>query len=490
MNHTVLWTSQQAEKATTGRATATFEATGVSIDTRSLQKGEIYLALKGDALDGHDYVEAAFKAGASAAIVQEGYVPPAGKNLDDSWPLLYVKDTMQALEDLGRAGRARATGKIIGVTGSAGKTGTKEMLAVGLGACGKTHYSKKSFNNHWGVPLTLANLPPDAAYGVIEMGMNHAGELTALSDMVKPDIAIITTIEPAHIEHFKTTEAIADAKAEIFSGMNKQGVAILNLDNPHYRQLKAAADKAGVQTTLAFGEDEDADSRLIDCALHASETKVTADITGDRIKFKLNIPGKHIAMNALAAASAIKAAGADLNVAMNAISNSEPVAGRGNRISVTIAEGQPPVTIIDESYNANPGSMLAAFAVFEMAQPQAGGRRIAVLGDMLELGPTGPRMHADLANPLLKAKADLLFCCGPQMEALYSTLPPDWHGAHTKDSQLLAPLVAAAVKPGDVLLVKGSAGSKMAYIVEALRALQVSNSNKPRDTKKDNKNAL
>ncbi len=476
----IIWTSDEAAKATGGQVNQSFEATGVSIDTRTLKKGELYLALKGDKLDGHDYVEAAFKAGASAALVHKDFVPK-----DPSWPLLYVEDTMKALEDLGRASRTRTKAKIIGVTGSAGKTGTKEMLSIAFGALGKTHASKKSFNNHWGVPLSLANLPKDAQFGIFEMGMNHAGELTRLSDQVKPDIVIITTIEPAHIEHFKTLEAIADAKSEIFTGMNKKGTAILNLDNPHYQRLKNAADKNGVAHTISFGEDEDADTRMTDCNLHADSSKVSADISGDKVKYKLNIPGKHIAMNSLAALSAVKAAGGDLHLAVEALKNSEPVEGRGNRIQLTIAEGQPPVTIIDESYNANPGSMLAAFSVFEMAEPAPGGRRIAVLGDMLELGPNGPTLHANLANPLLKAKTDLLFCCGPQMDALFQQLPETWRGSHANDSRALAPLVAAAVKPGDVLLVKGSAGSKMAYIVEALQAMA-----KPQAKIKENKNAL
>lgn len=475
-----MWTSDEAAKATGGEATKAFEGSGVSIDTRTLKKGDIFLALKGDKLDGHAYVEAAFKAGASAAVVSADFKSP-----NPDWPLLRVADTTQALEDLGMAARARTKAKIIGVTGSAGKTGTKEMLSIAFGALGKTHASKKSFNNHWGVPLSLANLPKDAEFGIFEMGMNHAGELTRLSAQVKPDIVIITTIEPAHIEHFKTLEAIADAKAEIFTGMNKQGTAILNLDNPHYQRLRNAAEKQGIKKIVSFGEDEDADSKMTDCNLHADSSKVSADILGEKVKYKLNIPGKHIAMNSLSALSAVKAAGGDLQKAVEALKNSEPVEGRGNRIQITIAEGQPPVTIIDESYNANPGSMLAAFSVFEMAEPKSGGRRIAVLGDMLELGPNGPTLHANLANPLLKAKADLLFCCGPQMEALYNTLPEQWHGGHANDSRALAPLVAAAVKPGDVLLVKGSAGSKMAYIVEALQNL-----NPPQAKIKENKNAL
>ncbi len=462
-----LWTSGDIAKITGGTATGNFEAMGVSIDTRTLKTGDIYIALKGESLDGHDYVESAFKAGATAALVKKDF-----QAKDPSWTLVHVDDTLKALEDLGKAARARATGKIIGVTGSAGKTGTKEMLLIALSALGKSYASKKSFNNHWGVPLSLSNLPPDADYGIFEMGMNHAGELEKLTAQVRPHIAIVTTVEAAHIENFKNVDAIADAKAEIFTGMDKNGIAILNNDNPHHARLKNAAEAVGISRILSFGEEEKTDAHLVDCTLHADSSKVTADISGERVKYKLNVPGKHIVINSLAALLAVRAAGGDLQTAVEAIKNSEPVEGRGNRLTVTMEDGQPPVIIIDESYNANPASMRASFSVFEMVAPKGAGRRIAVLGDMLELGRDGPRLHAELANPLLKAKTDLLFCCGPQMDALYQTLPEHWRGGHAPDSKALAELVTQAVQPGDVILVKGSAGSKMAYIVEALQCLR------------------
>jgi len=457
-----LWTSAEAAAATNGTASSDFAITGVSIDTRTIKKGELFVALKGENFDGHNFATNAIAAGASAALVNRA----AGV---DAKPSLAVDDTQKALEALGAASRARTNAVVIGVTGSAGKTGTKELLSIMLSALGDTHASKKSFNNHWGVPLSLSNLARDAKYAVFEMGMNHAGEMTALSAQVKPHIALITTIEPAHIEHFKTVEAIADAKAEIFTGMEPSGIAILNIDNPHFARLKAAAEKAGLRKIYGFGEDEDAQSRLVDCTLHADSSRVTADILGERVKYKLNIPGKHIVMNSLGALTVVKAAGGNLQKAVEALRNSEPTEGRGNRHSITLQEGQPPLLIIDESYNANPASMLAAFKVFEMVTPVEGGRRIAVLGDMLELGKDGPRLHAGLANPLLLAKTDLLFCCGPQMDALFQALPPDWRGAHANDSRDLAKALLEAVKPGDVVLVKGSAGSKMGYIVHALQ---------------------
>ncbi len=459
-----LWTGTEAAAATHGAMSHDFKVTGVSIDSRSIKPGDLFVALKGENFDGHNFVDAAFKAGAGAALVAKSYAPAAGG------ALLRVDETLAAMEDLAKAARDRTKAVVIGVTGSAGKTGTKELLSIMLSALGETHASKKSFNNHWGVPLSLSNLPREAKYAVFEMGMNHSGEMAALTKQVRPNIALITTIEPAHIEHFKTVEQIADAKAEIFQSMDESGIAVLNQDNPHFARLRAAAERAGIRKIYGFGEDDAAQSRLVDCMLHADSSRVTADILGERVKFKLNIPGKHIVLNSLGALTVVKAAGGNLQQAVEALRNSEPTEGRGNRHSIVLEEGKPPLTIIDESYNANPASMLAAFKVFEMVNPVPGGRRIAVLGDMLELGKDGPRLHAELANPLLRAKTDLLFCCGPQMDALYQALPEPWRGGHADDSRALAKKLLEAVKPGDVLLVKGSAGSKMGYIVHALQA--------------------
>lgn len=478
-----LWTSEDAAAATGGIVSAAFAGTGVSIDTRSLQKGDIFVALKGEIADGHDYLAKAFANGAAAAVVSKNF-----KGADPAWPLLYVDDTSKALEELGRAARKRSKAKIIGVAGSVGKTGTKEMLAALFGALGPTHASKKSFNNHLGVPLTLANLPPDAAFGVIEIGMNHPGEIIHLSDQAKPDISIITTIDKEHIEFFPNgLDGVADANAEIFTGMPKNGIAVLNADNSHFARLKNSAAAAGITNIIRFGE-EDADSRLIDCTLHPASSKVTAEVMGEKVSFTLNIPGQHIVMNALGALAVVKAAGGNLQKAVKAFETLTPFEGRGNTHSITIVEGQPPIIVIDESYNANPGSMQATFKVLEMSEPKAGGRRIAVLGDMLELGRDGPKLHAELANPLLLAKTDLLFCCGPLMDALYQSIPEGWRGGHTKDSKQLADLVGAAVQPGDVILVKGSAGSKMAYVIETLKKMSVPAARNGNN--KDIKNAL
>lgn len=474
-----LWTSVEAAEATQCIVSMPFNAEGVSIDTRTLQKGDLFVALKGENLDGHNYIEAAFKNGAAAAMVQKGFA-----TAKPEWPLLYVDDTTKGLEGLGRAARQRSKGKIIGVAGSVGKTGTKELLYTILSASGKTHASKKSFNNHWGVPLSLSNLPADAKFGVFEIGMNHAGEIALLTDQARPHITIITTIDREHVEFFENgLEGIADANAEIFLGMDKNGIAILNRDNAWFDHLAAKAKKQGVGTIIGFGEDEDAEAKLIDCALHSDSSRVTADIMGERVKYKINIPGRHIVTNSLGALAVAKAAGAELQKSVAALEKAEAVLGRGNRHSVIIEEGQPAITVIDESYNANPASMQAAFGVLEMCTPSANGRRIAVLGDMLELGRDGPKFHAELANPFLKSQAQMLFCCGPLMDALYQSIPEPWRGGQASDSRALAEKLIPVIQPGDVILVKGSAGSKMGYVVNALQTM-------PKRKSKEQGNAL
>lgn len=463
-----IWRKEDVITATRGTASGgDFDATGVSIDSRTLQAGEIFLALKGDAFDGHAFIEKALQAGAAAAIVHQDFVDPTGGKL----PLIRVADTQKALEDLGAFARDRARAAIVAVTGSVGKTSTKEMLATVLSEFGKTHYSRKSYNNHLGVPLTLANLPPDADYAVMEVGMNHAGEISALTRQVRPDIAVITTIEPVHIEFFSGIEGIADAKAEIFEGMTSAGIAILNADNPHFLRLKRAAEAAGITDIRPFGEDDSARAQLVSSTLKSDKTEGSAKIGGKTMDFELHVPGKHQAMNALVSYLVAEALALPLDQVAKGLAAFAPVEGRGNRISIRIKDGEPPVTLIDESYNASPASMRAAFKVLEMATPQGQGRRIAVLGDMLELGREGAQLHADLANPLLMAKTDKLYACGPLMGALYDALPSDWQGAHAKNSQELAALLVKEVRPGDVIVVKGSLGSRMAYIVQALRDL-------------------
>lgn len=474
-----LWNAPEIEKATGGKTTQDFTGTSLSANATQIEKGQVFIALEEGDDQGHKHVDAAFKAGAAAAIVSADFEPK-----DAGWPLVRVENTTKALEALARAARARCKATIIGVTGSAGKSGTTEMLGIMLGAAGET-YAAIDRDGKPGLALSIANLPPEAKYAVFEMSMHEKGEMAALAGLVKPHVALITTIEPGHIEHFKSVEAIAHATAQIFAGMEEKGVAILNFDNPHFARIKADAEKRGLKKIYGFGEDDGAQARLVDCTLHADSSRVTADILGERVKYKLSIPGKHIVLNSLGALTAVKLVTGEVTRAVEALKNSTPIEGRGNRILVTLEAGKPPLTIIDESYSADPASMLAAFRVFEMSHPANGGRRIAVLGDMLELGKDGPRQHAALANPLLRAKTELLYCCGPLMDALYQALPPDWRGAHTNDSKALAQELIATVKPGDVLLIKGSAGNKMGYIIHALQALQ------PNQQKaKDQRNAV
>lgn len=464
-----LWTSTTASQATGGTSTKEWFATGLSIDSRTVQPGDLFIALQGKNGDGHDYVAKALAAGASAALVSR---VPEGVSKDA--PLLVVKDTFAALEALGQASRHRTAARIIAVTGSVGKTGTKEMLAAAFAPSGQTYASKASHNNHWGVPFSLSSMHAGADFGIFEVGMNHSGEITPLSKQVKPDIAIITTVEPVHIANFSSIEEIADAKAEIFAGMDHTGTAILNRDNPHYARLAGAAKTQGVNI-LSFGQHEDSDARLMECLLAANGTRVKANIAGQEIAFTLLIAGQHIAMNALAVLLAVKIAGGDITKAAKALEKIEPIAGRGRRDTINVGDPENPVVLIDESYNASPVAMKAAFRVLAMIDPGRGGRRIAVLGDMYELGNDGAKLHRELALPLQAAGVSLVYTSGPLMKNLYDALPEQQRGAHRDDSKELAQIVPDVLRPGDVVMVKGSRGPgekpRMQVIVEAMRAL-------------------
>jgi UDP-N-acetylmuramoyl-tripeptide--D-alanyl-D-alanine ligase len=456
-----LWTSIEAAVATGGTSAQPWSASGVSIDSRSVAPGDLFVALAGPNFDGHEFVADALKRGAVAAMVTR---VPAGVAADA--PLLQVADTLAALVELGRAARRRTAARIIGVTGSVGKTGTKEALRRALERQGRTVASAASFNNHWGVPLSLARMPRETAFGVFEMGMNHPGEIDQLTRLVEPDVAVITTIAPAHLGYFASVEAIADAKAEIFNGMSAKGAAVLNRDNPHFDRLAAAAKARGLSRIMGFGEHADAAIRLIDCHLYSTASAITAVVMGEIVDYCLSLPGRHWVINSLAVMGAVKAAGGDISAAAMAMGTLEGMDGRGRRHRVAMPGGA--FDLIDESYNANPDSMRAALAVLGGAEPQAGGRRIAVLGDMLELGDTASSLHGNLAEPVLAAHVDLVFTVGPEMENLDRALPPARLGGHAATSPELAPLVAAAVRPGDVLMVKGSLGSRMAVIVKHL----------------------
>ena len=464
MSSPPLWTTAAMISAMGAQSEGHIPSTvpGISIDSRTLTLGDAFFAITGDARDGHEFVEGALKNGAGLAVVEAGKRAQVPK----SAPLLIVPDVLEGLRGLARAARSRTKAKVIGVTGSVGKTSTKEALRLALSAIGETHASTASYNNHWGVPLSLSRCPADAKFAVFEMGMNHAGEIEPLTKIVRPHVAIITTVEPVHLEFFPSIAAIADAKAEIFLGIAPGGAAVLNHDNPHFARLERAAKSAGVGRVVSFGEHAKADARLIKCALQADNSTVQARILGADVTYKIGAPGHHLVMNSLAVLAAVVLAGGDLARAAIALAQQVPATGRGVRITLDLPGG--PALLIDESYNANPASMRAALALLGQAQIGPQGRRIAVLGDMLELGDKGAALHRSLAEPIDANDTDLVFCSGPLMQALWQALPSERRGGYAETSAALEAEVLTAVRAGDAVMVKGSLGSKMAPIVKAL----------------------
>ncbi|MGQ0484346.1 MAG: UDP-N-acetylmuramoylalanyl-D-glutamyl-2,6-diaminopimelate--D-alanyl-D-alanine ligase [Hyphomicrobiales bacterium] len=461
-----LWTAAELVAATGGELTgaATAALTGVSIDSRSVAPGDIFVAIKGERHDGHDFAATALKAGAGLAVVSR-----ATDEMRAAGPLLVVaEDALRGLENIGRAGRARSHARIIGVTGSVGKTSSKDMLRAALAQSGLTHASAHSFNNHWGVPLTLARMPRQTAYGVFEIGMNHAGEIAPLTRMVRPHIAVITAIAASHLGHFKSLDEIADAKAEIFLGVEPGGHAVINRDSPYYDRLAAAARTAGVAHVVGFGRHRQAEVRLERAALHGDCCCITADILDETLIYKLGVPGEHMALNSLGVLAAVKLAGADLARAALALATVEPAKGRGARQRLSIEGGE--MLLIDESYNANPASMRAALALLARAKPGKGGRRVAVLGDMLELGDFGAGLHADLVEPVDEAQVDILYASGPLMAHLWAGTPAARRGAYAETSEGLRDALLSGLRAGDVVMIKGSLGSRMGLLAEAIRA--------------------
>jgi UDP-N-acetylmuramoyl-tripeptide--D-alanyl-D-alanine ligase len=438
------------------------QVTGISIDSRTIARGEAFFAIKGDTHDGHEFIAKALAGGGALAVVaaEKRAGIPAGA------AFLIVPDVLGGLTALARAARARSPAKIIAVTGSVGKTSTKEAVRIALRRDGETYASAASFNNHWGVPLSLARLADSARYAVFEIGMNHAGEITPLAKLVRPHIAIVTTVEPVHLEFFASLEAIADAKAEIFLGVERGGAAVLNRDNAQYARLRAHAVRSGIERVVSFGEHKSADARAIKVALHPDSTTVEADILGKRVAYKIGAPGRHHVSNSLAALAAADLAGADLALAALALADFVPAAGRGMRISLDLPDG--PALLIDESYNANPASMQAALALLGQAPVGRHGRRIAVLGDMLELGEAAEKLHKGLAKAIAANAIDVVFCAGPMMQRLWQALPSKRRGGYANNAVALEPNVLAAVHGGDAVMVKGSAGSKMGPIVKSL----------------------
>jgi UDP-N-acetylmuramoyl-tripeptide--D-alanyl-D-alanine ligase len=461
-----LWTVDELLQATGGKLHGQVKKplTAVSIDSRAVKAGDVFIAIKGERHDGHDFVANALKAGAGLSVVSR-----VTAEMTAAGPVLEVaEDPLKGLENMGRAARARSHGQIVAVTGSVGKTSTKEMLRTALQASGETHASAASFNNHWGVPLTLARMPREAAFGVFEIGMNHAGEITPLVGMVKPHVAIITTIAPSHLGNFSSLDGIADAKAEIFTGVVAGGHAVISRDTPYFERLSAAAKAAGIGQIMSFGKHAQADVRMEQVALHPDCCCVTASVFGETVIYKLGLPGEHMAVNSLCVLAAAKLMGADLARAALALAAAAPAKGRGVRERLSMEGGD--LMLIDESYNANPASVAAALALLGQTQPGWRGRRIAVLGDMLELGETGPALHAGLLEAMDAAKVDVLYAAGPLMANLWDRVPAERRGAYAATSEALRDALLAGLRPGDVVMIKGSLGSRMGPLVEAIRA--------------------
>ncbi len=452
---TALWTSDEIVAATGGRASASFQVSGVTFDSREVTKGDLFIALKGEATDGHRYVDQAFTQGAAGAITSEVVAGPHVR----------VPETMAALESLGRVARQRTKAKIVGVTGSVGKTGTKEALRQALQRTvpDAVHASVKSYNNHTGVPLSLSRMPRETRFGVFEMGMNHSGELAALTRLVRPHVAIVTAIASAHRAFFDSEEAIARAKAEIFEGLEPGGVAIIPFDSPHYALLReAASTHAG--RVVSFGNGVGADVRGLQAAQIQTGTHLVASLPGERtVTFTVAHPGAHWVSNALAVIAAVDALGADIAAAGLALGDLAPMAGRGARHVVAVAGGS--ATLIDESYNANPASMAAALAT--LGQTAAKGKRIAVLGAMRELGAVSDEMHAALAEPLIASGAEHALLVGEEMQPLAKALGGRVEVMQLPDASSAETALRALAADGDVILIKGSNALGLARLVGA-----------------------
>ncbi|MBL9074162.1 UDP-N-acetylmuramoyl-tripeptide--D-alanyl-D-alanine ligase [Tabrizicola sp.] len=467
----MLWTSSDAAQATGGQVTKAWQAHGVSIDTRTLARGDLFVALK-DVRDGHDFVAQALEKGAAAALVSR--VP---EGVADDAPLLVVPDVLQALADLGAFARARTRAKVVGVTGSVGKTSTKEMLRAILSGQGKTHAAEASYNNHWGVPLTLARMPVDTDFAVIEIGMNHPGEIAPLARLARLDVAMITIVAPAHLEAFTSIEGIAGEKAAIFDGLIPGGTAVFNADMATTPILRAKAAEVGA-VAVGFGETEGADWRLIEARIGDEATVCRASHRGRPLLYKVSSPGRHFALNALGALAVAEALGADPMIAAHDLGRWLPPAGRGQRerINLDIVE-ETYFDLIDDAFNANPASMAAALDVLIAATPVdgigrvGGGRRVAILGDMLELGPTEIALHAAIARHPGLSAVHVIHCVGPRMKALHALLPRGQRGEWVETAAELAPRTRSLVDAGDILLVKGSKGVKVSLIVDVLRKM-------------------
>ncbi len=457
-----LWREREFLAAINGRPGAKLagDITSISIDSRTVQPGGAFFAIRGENFDGHDFAGVALDAGARVAVVGMGFEFHNHKG-----PFVVVDDPLAALERLAVAARARSGAAICGITGSVGKTSTKEALRLALGASGATHASPSSFNNHWGVPFSLASLPRDAAFGVFEMGMNHGGEIEPLTAMVRPHVALVTNVAPVHIGHFNSVTEIAEAKAEIFSGLEPGGKAVLPADSPHFALLRGRADDAGAQI-ITFGVETDADVSLHSISEEAGGSRIQIEIFGQPLTYRLGAPGRHLAINSLGVLAVVHALGADVRAGAASIDAVKAAVGRGARTVLDVEGGT--ALLIDESYNANPVSMAAALTMLGAAAPKDGGRRIAVLGDMLELGDEAPRYHLDLAEPISASGADMVILSGPHMSGLGKVLRKKIDVRYAPAAADNQAVLLAEIRAGDVIMIKGSLGSKLGPLVATL----------------------
>lgn len=460
-----LWTASDIAAATSGTCTGIWAANDVSIDSRTVKAGDLFIALKGPNFDGHAFVKAALEKGASGALVS--HIPEGATHEK----CVVVPDVFAALNALGKAGRVRANAKIIAVTGSAGKTGCKEALRQVLSAQATTFATQGSFNNHWGVPLSLSRLPPDARYGVFELGMNHAGELGPLSQQVQPHIALITNIAAVHIGNFNGLDEIAAAKAEILEGLGPDGYAVLNADNSYHAFLVTRARQQGIKNILSFGRVNDAHARLVSAKLNSDSSDVEAVILGKPLYYTIGAPGEHWVINSLAVLLSAALAGADVEKAAATLKTLTLADGRGTPQEIHAAFGN--FTLIDESYNASPVAVDMAIKVLGNKTPREKGRRVLVLGDMRELGEHSKALHLGLLPAILDAKIDRIFCCGEHMKHLFDALPDTIRGGYAFTSAALAPDVASSAASGDIITVKGSKSVAMHKVVDALCALSI-----------------
>ncbi len=450
----IIWDSNDAEQATGGSSTKNWQASGVCIDSRKIQKGDLFIAIIGENQDGHKYVASALEKGAAAAIVN--FVP---EDVAQDAPLLVVEDTTEALWDLAKFSRERMKAKVIAVTGSVGKTSTKEMLAAALSGQGRVYYTEGNLNNHYGLPLSMSRVVKDTNYCVFELGMNHPGEISPLSVLAQPDVAIITTVEAVHLQYFESVEQIADAKAEIFDGVKTGGAVILNRDNPHFEKLKALAASKGIERKFCFGRAQKSDFKLLEYkdSLEGGEVKV---VCKDReLTYKIGIAGEHQALNSLAVLAAIDSVGGDIKKAAKQFENFSAKDGRGKRYHLN------GITIIDDCYNASPASVSAALKVLGGVKKHCGGRAVAILGDMFELGDDASQMHAALQKKLVDNDIDVLFAAGTIIKSLYDSCAESMRGGFESSSQVLAPVAFANLKEGDIVLIKGSRGMKMENVL-------------------------